>query len=77
MTTITDTSGPAFPAECPEGNFFAGMTLRDYFAIHASGNDLVPFEHVPDPSGMGRTKNRTRAEARYAFADDMLKARNQ
>lgn len=43
----------------------AGMTLRDYFAIHATAQDIQRFLHA----GL------TRAQARYAFADAMLKAR--
>ena len=83
-----DTGGPAFPVrtamfDCTQ----PGMTLRDYFAIHASEEDIqrhLPTGRVIDvviPNGFGgksvekRSEYRTREQARYAFADDMLKAR--
>lgn len=63
------------------------ITLRDYIAIHASRNDIDPYilkgyteEYVHD-TGYGkkflktRQATRTVEEARYAYADAMLKAR--
>ena len=62
MSTDTNTGGPAFPY----GTAYAGMTLRDYFAIKvlqgllASGLDQPKFEF---------------ARKSYEMADAMLKAR--
>ena len=63
------------------------ITLRDYIAIHATRNDIDPYilkgykeEYVVD-TGRGRkyfdTREATRTveQARYAYADAMLKAR--
>ena len=62
-----------------------GMTLRDYFAIHASEEDIqrhmTGLERVivgQDGSGpIYRTEQvfRSREVARYRWADEMLKAR--
>ena len=65
------------------------ITLRDYIAIHASRNDIDPYilkgykeEYVVD-TGRGqkyfdtREATRTVEQARYAYADAMLKARAQ
>lgn len=46
---------------------FADMTLRDYFAIHASEADIRPYV---DANFAGN-----RRQARYQFAADMLRAR--
>ena len=72
--------GPAFPGE--EFSHFAvdpstsketpvfvpraGMSLRDYFAVHATEEDIL---HQPDA--------KTRQQARYMHADAMLKAREE
>jgi len=66
--------GPAFPVvgmdQRGEQQFSAvfngGMTLRDYFAAHASEKDIE--FHRTGPS---------REAARYAFADSMLAARKK
>ena len=78
-----DTGGPAFP-HSRLGSDADGMTLRDYLAIHAAEEDIQ--RHLPT----GRTtveansltgsplrlpEYRTREQARYAFADAMLAAR--
>ena len=63
-----------------------GFTVRDYFAIHASDEDVAahmqgPLEPKQQTDMMGREmvvsapSRRTREQARYAFADEMLKAR--
>lgn len=74
--------GPAFPATInlnresmeaeahqfsDHGFNFPGMTLRDYFAIHASDADIRPYL---DANFAGN-----RRQARYQFAADMLRAR--
>jgi hypothetical protein len=75
----------AFP-----NNRSEGMDLRDYFAAHATENDIA--EYLVDHStkswityGTGRdakmvqktpSKIRTRLEAKYAYADAMMEERN-
>lgn len=56
-----DDGGPVFPRDHAHDGH-NGMSLRDYFAIHASDADLRRFidEGLP------------RVRARYAFADQML-----
>jgi len=73
MNTINN-GGPAFPS-VGEGfgnpSYSApGMTLRDWFATHATEQDLQAFRD-PRPGGW----NPTRWAARYLHADEMLKAR--
>jgi hypothetical protein len=69
MSTINN-GGPAFPSV---GEGFGnpkystpGMTLRDWFATHATDADLADIQHG--------TKF-TREQARYIHADRMLWAR--
>lgn len=52
------------------------MSLRDYFAAHATENDIEDnFGGQVDPQ-TGRCFNqRTREQAKYAYADAMLAAR--
>jgi hypothetical protein len=61
--------GPAFPAvgvpAWPDHNH-GGMTLRDWFATHATDADIADIQHG--------TKF-TREQARYIHADRMLWAR--
>jgi hypothetical protein len=65
MSEIRDE--PAFPTTqyadgiSPSGHG-QGMSIRDYFAIHATDGDISYYLHHCD----------TREEARYAFADTML-----
>jgi hypothetical protein len=70
MSTIND-GGPAFPS-VGEGfgnpSYSApGMTLRDWFATHATEADIL--------AAQGAYRVVTRYEARYIHADEMLKAR--
>ena len=44
----------------------SGMPLRDYIAIHATNEDIEPFLY-----------RYSRAEARYKFANSMLKVRKK
>ena len=83
-----ETGGPAFPYVCQEANHYSdGMTLRDYFATHASDEDIERFKFI---SGMEeyivervdgtksihhRVSAVSREKARYRFADAMLEAR--
>lgn len=90
---MNNTGGPAFPSTLqyfPKDTNYeeaAGMTLRDYFAAHASEEDIKYWQ----PMGVEVTKVRelgngskqiyaapgmyTREQARYRYADAMLKAR--
>jgi hypothetical protein len=74
----------AFPHEAGLNN--TGMTLRDYFAAKATNEDINMHsmgswaQWVEElPSGRKEMKSgfkpRTREEAKYAYADAMLKAR--
>ncbi len=83
-----DTGGPAFP--CPD-KFKPkyGMTLRDYFAAKASEEDIqrhlftgriveVVVERTNGRKEIDKQPEvQTREQARYAFADAMLAARNK
>lgn len=60
--TITDKSGQIAPTEI-------GMSLRDYFAIHASEKDIEAVRFG--------FSDMSRSEARYIYADEMLKAREE
>jgi hypothetical protein len=73
MSTIND-GGPAFPS-VGEGfgnpSYSApGMTLRDWFATHATDADIAAIQNPPHGA-----QNISRYEARYIHADEMLKAR--
>lgn len=80
--TKTDTeraNEPAFPVYPRiEGNLTkqiegaTGMTLRDYFAIHADRNDVRKMWYDKEGS-LGREIKWP--EARYLFADSMLRER--
>lgn len=63
----------AFPSSTQTKVWEDGMELRDYFAIHATDNDI--FKHQVSDSGLKEI--RTRAEARYMFADEMMEARKK
>ena len=94
----TDTGGSAFPSKkriykagyaTPEFEPVEGMTLRDYFAAHATEEDictamdLVKKVEVVRDLGNGHKAidrgypENTRQLARYIHADAMLKAREQ
>ena len=65
----------AFPSyewnqPCQQMLAVGGMDLRDYFAIHATDYDIYKYQ-----VGENNEVIRTRAEARYVFADEMMKAR--
>ncbi|HHK4128814.1 TPA: hypothetical protein ACQTWV_000429 [Enterobacter roggenkampii] len=73
------TGGSAFPNKASSGNGGSsidsfGMTLRDYFAAKAMQGWLASFsESDAHPSVSGKCD--VVAEASYALADAMLKAR--
>ena len=67
--TTTNTGGPAFPQSREFGDFFTGMTLRDYFAAKAMQGLLSNVE--ADDIATHRL-----TLVCYHIADEMLKARN-
>ena len=97
MNINLETGGPAFPFEMLLDNgdntktqhIFPGMTLRDYFAIRASEEDIrrhlftgpiidVVVERIGGRKEIDKQpKVQTREQARYAFADAMLKVRKE
>jgi len=76
---MRDFDGPAFPfvRVYRSGSFYeigsgeddlaGGMTLRDYFATHASEADIAAFTRSPG--------HKDRVVARYLYADAMLAQR--
>lgn len=75
---IKDHGGPAFPTT-PENGAYSGqqgMTLRDYFATHASAEDIATQVSVLRVrSEFGVLPDDYIVKARYMHADAMLKAR--
>ena len=78
---MTDDGGPAFPSDTPI-EFYesgetkrraSGMTLRDWFAGQALAGILAnsDFIRATKESGMSMSENA------YAYADAMLKAREE
>ena len=76
---------PAFPTGNIAPDTF-GMTLRDYFAAKATEEDIKHYERSEDGEMVGvdtlgtewrrpRIIYHTREEAKYRYADAMLKAR--
>ena len=70
--------GPAFPTEqheCSDNTwnqtYEPGMTLRDWFAGHATEDDV---HHWMDILFLNN-KSVTREEAKYIYADAMIEAR--
>ena len=86
MPVVKDTGGPAFPTDdvC-----YNGMTLRDYFAAKASEEDInqhiwkghkedfVQLDGYGKKTILQREAMWSREEAKYRYADAMLKARDQ
>lgn len=88
-----DNGGPAFPVTLQRGEMykthaeFDGMTLRDWFATHASEQEIgeIMADHVcpewcarqdAEPGTWSRMVfTITRQQARYIHADRMLEAR--
>lgn len=66
MSKKTDTGGAAFAAVESSGRYLSeGMTLLDYFAIHASEKDMGDME-------AGYTYRVKRSVLRYDFAAAMI-----
>ena len=68
VVSAVSAGGPAFPFQDGYGRV-SGMTLRDWFATHATEADIL--------AAQGAYRVVTRYEARYIHADEMLKARGQ
>lgn len=67
---MTDKNIPAFPRSyVADGH--NGMTLRDYFAIHAAWEDVRHY------STNSYGANMSRVDARYKYADAMIAARDK
>ena len=83
MSENKDNGGPAFPLVEPAGEMCSvspGMSLRDYFAVHASAEDLRPHMEVIRESqrkqyGAAILPDNWASIARYMHADQMLEAR--
>ena len=76
MTKPND-GGPAFPRPASQHSGpQLGMTLRDWFATHATENDIRKHQSMIEQAN-GWTKTATVEQAKYAYADAMLKARGQ
>lgn len=82
--TPLDDGGPAFPApELGRKQFsnpavYWGLSMRDYFAAHASEFDVQnALEDLGSSGGLigASTGSERNARARYAHADAMLKVR--
>ena len=84
MKKIIDDGGPAFPED---GVSTPGMSLRDYFAIHApppKDSDIEfqgKLDHQANPHGDSYKPKRRNlqeiiADLRYAFADAMIARRS-
>ena len=75
MTQPND-GGPAFPragSDCVKAQ--EGMSLRDWFATHASENDIRRHQRIIERSN-GYTYKPSIEECKYAYASEMLKARS-
>ena len=76
--------GPAFPSkklDISSGEYFPvnGMTLRDYFAAKATSSDIDRIMYEREKNCLTHMpviyQAMSREEAKYAYADAMLKAR--
>ena len=80
MDKIND-GGPAFPVPMvPWQDGFinvecTGASLRDWFASHASENDIRRHQSLIERSN-GYTYQPSIEECKYAYADAMIKARS-
>ena len=80
MTQPND-GGPAFPVPMvPWQDGFinvecTGATLRDWFATQASENDIRRHQSIIERTN-GYTYTPSIEECKYAYADEMLKARS-
>ena len=75
-----ENDGPAFPIVHPDGSGvqYYGMTLRDYFAVRATEQDIENHRaYKIDPQGGPPIYTMTVEQGKYAYADAMLAARSQ
>lgn len=81
MTTEQNNGGPAFPfVDSASPHEHQGMSLRDYFAVHASAEDLKTQENIMRENqrkqyGVAVLPDNWTSVARYMHADAMLEAR--
>lgn len=81
MTENRDNGGPAFPfVDSASPHEHQGMSLRDYFAVHASDADLkaqadILREDQRKQYGAPILPDNWTSLARYMHADAMLEAR--
>lgn len=80
MSTPTKDGGPAFPVlsridEDGNADSTSGMSLRDWFAGQATEADIDEFKYQQPSESNNFTHERTRAQAKYAYADAMIEAR--
>lgn len=73
MTKPVTNGGPAFPQQ---GHLdgYTGLTVRDYFAARATEYDIEKHRTYDHDK---RDYDRTREQARYAYADAMIVARGE
>lgn len=74
--------GPAFPVwelngQGQQETTGFGMTLRDYFAAKATDKDVDEHRDFRSTKYIHHIPGRTREEARYAYADAMIAAREK
>jgi len=69
----TNDGGPAFSGTDAKGFVSEGMSLRDYFASHASDSDVERWMEIYSFNGTPITEE----EAKYAYADAMLAERQK
>ena len=82
MEKIND-GGPAFPVPVQDdrdcysryASGYGGMSLRDWFASHASENDIRRHQSLIERSN-GYMYQPSIEECKYAYADAMIKARS-
>ena len=71
--------GPAVPQDLQgrrgDDPQYQGMSLRDWFATHASENDIRRHQSIIERTN-GYTYAPSIEECKYAYADAMIKARS-
>ena len=69
-----DNGGPAFPIGSGDMRDPQGMSLRDYFAVHATDRDVLDFIDLPEGfTALDTIDPLERVRARFRFADAMVK----
>jgi hypothetical protein len=76
VMNIANTGGPAFPQSREIGDFFTGMTLRDYFAAQALTGAQIWDAVLNGKNAQFSDGVNKLADVAYAVADSMLKARD-